>query len=366
MLGRRDQPSQRLVRLEASMVHDLRERLDVWTSAGLLAPDQADAIARYEAEHPSPETAGQPPQEQPPRPPTRRVLPAEAIGYVGAALAFSAIAWMLREVWIELTTFGQLALIGLLTMLLFGGGAALARSTSAPLQRLTSVLLLGGLVGAGWCTGILAFEVVGVRSELGAILVAATLTVLAVPLYLLRPRALPQVMALGAIVVLTVTLLLLPGLAPDPWVFGLALWAIGSGWLLASLGGFLPPSGISGVLGGSLALLGSLFASTDFSDNAWWWLGLGVLTAGALVGLALWRDTLHHLVVGSLGLFVLVPTLAFEVFGDTIGAPATLLVIGLLLVALAVGLGRAGREIRTARRSEGPPAAPRLDGGERP
>lgn len=347
------------------MVHDLRERLDVWTDAGLLAPDQADAIARYEAERPGPETAGQPSQEQPPRPPTRRVLPAEAIGYVGAALAFSAIAWMLREVWIELTTFGQLALIGLLTVLLFGGGAALARSTSAPLQRLTSVLFLGGLVGAGWTTGILAFEVVGVRSEFGAVLVAATLAVLAVPLYLLRPRALPQVVALGAIVALTVTLLLLPALTPDPWVFGLVLWAIGSGWLLASLGGYLPPTEISGVLGGSLALLGSLIAGTGFGAIAWW-LGLGVLTAAALVGLALWRDTLHHLVVGSLGLFVLVPTLAFELFGDTIGAPATLLVIGLLLVALAVGLGRAGREIRTARRSEGPPAAPRLDGGERP
>jgi hypothetical protein len=345
------------------MVLDLRERLDVWTNAGLLAPDQADAIARYEAEHPSRETAGQPPQEPLPRPTAPRVLPAEAIGYVGAALAFSAIAWMLREVWIDLTTYGQLALIGLLTVLLFGGGAALARSTSAPLQRLTSVLLLGGLVGAGWCTGILGFEVVGVRTELGAVLVAATLAVLAVPLYLLRPRALPQVAALGALVALAVTLLLLPGLTPDPWVFGLVLWAIGCGWLLASLGGFLPPSGISGVLGGSLALLGSLIAGTGFGVNAWW-LGLGVLTAAGLVGLALWRDTLHHLVVGSLGLFVLVPTLAFELFGDTIGAPATLLVIGLLLVALAVGLGRAGREIRIAGRSSGRAAAPSPDGGE--
>jgi hypothetical protein len=57
-------------------------------------------------------------------------------------------------------------------------------------------------------------------------------------------------------------------------------------------------------------------------------------------------------------LFVVVPRLAFELFGDTIGAPATLLVIGLLLVALAVGLGRAGREIRSARRPGGAPGSP--------
>jgi hypothetical protein len=346
------------------MVQELRERLDVWTSAGLLAPDQADAIARYEADRPGSVPVGEGPQARPARTLPRHVLPAEAIGYVGAALAFSAIAWMLREVWVDLTTFGQLALVSLLTLLLFGGGAALMRTTSAPLQRLTSVLFLGGLAGAGWSAGILAFEVVGVRGELGAVLVAATLAVLAVPLYLLRPRALPQVAALGAIVALTVTLLLLPGLTPDPWVFGLVLWAIGSGWLLASLGGFLPPSEMSGVLGGFVALVGSLVAGAGFDANAWW-LGLGVLTAAALVGLALWRDTLHHLVVGALGLFVLVPTLAFELFGDTIGAPATLLVIGLLLVALAVGLGRAGREIRTSKRGDGSPGAPRLVGGER-
>jgi hypothetical protein len=344
------------------MVQDLRERLDIWTGAGLLAPEQADAIARYEAERPGAWQTGEEPHGSSMRAPTRDVLPAEAIGYVGAALAFSAIAWMLGEVWIDFTTVAQLALVGLLTLMLFGGGAALMRTTSAPLQRLTSVLFLGGLAGAGWCAGILVFEVLGVRDQLGAVLVAATLAVLAVPLYLLRPRALPQVAALGAIVALTVTLLLLPGLVPDPWVFGLVLWAIGSGWLLASLGGFLPPSEISGVLGGFLALVGSLVAGVGGTAEAWW-LGLGVLTAAALVGLALRRDTLHHLVIGALGLFVLVPTLAFELFGETIGAPATLLVIGLLLVALAVGLGRAGREIRTSQRSGGPPEAPPLMGG---
>ena len=67
--------------------------------------------------------------------------------------------------------------------------------------------------------------------------------------------------------------------------------------------------------------------------------------AAALVGLAVVRDRLHHLAVGAAGLFVLVPQLVFDLFGDAIGAPATLLVVGLLLVLVAVGLGRARREV---------------------
>jgi hypothetical protein len=345
------------------MVQDLRQRLDRWTVAGLLDAEQADAIARFEAEHPELEPADTGPSGRPAlAAEARHVLPAEAIGYVGAALAFSAIAWMLGEVWIDITTLGQLALVGLLTLLLFGGGAALLRATSAPVQRLTSVLFLGGLVGASWCAAILAFDVLDLPDQVGAVVVTATLAVLAVPLYVLRRRALPQVAALGAIVALAVTLLLLPALRPDVWVFGLVIWAIGVAWLLLSLGGFLAPTAVSGVLGGFLALVGPQVAGVGGASS--WWLALGVFTAVVLVALALRRDTLHHLVVGSIGLFVLVPRLAFELFGDTIGAPATLLVIGLLLVALAVGLGRAGREIRGSRRSGDRRGAPRLAGGE--
>jgi hypothetical protein len=340
---------------EVSMVQDLQERLDRWTSAGLLDAAQAAAIARFEAANPDPgasaDTAGPPA----PRSAARQVLPAEAVGYVGAALVFSAIAWMLSEVWMDLTAGGQLALIALVTVLLFGGGAALARTTSAPLQRLTSVLLLGGLAGAVWCAAIIGGELVDLPDDVLAVSLAATLAVLAVPLYLLRPRALPQAAALAAIVALAVTLLLLPDLTPAPWVFGLVLWTIGLGWLLLSLGGFLPPTPVSGVFGATLALIGSQVAAADTGIG---WLVLGALTAAGLVALALWRDTLHHLVVGAIGLFVVVPRLAFELFGDTIGAPATLLVIGLLLVALAVGLGRAGREIRSARRPGGAPGSP--------
>jgi hypothetical protein len=62
----------------------------------------------------------------------------------------------------------------------------------------------------------------------------------------------------------------------------------------------------------------------------------------------------HPLVLGAGGLFVLAPQVVFELFGDAIGAPATLLVVGLLLVLVAVGLARAGKQVRRADATAGP------------
>jgi hypothetical protein len=53
----------------------------------------------------------------------------------------------------------------------------------------------------------------------------------------------------------------------------------------------------------------------------------------------------------------------FDLFEDTIGAPATLLVIGLLLVLLAVGLTRARREIAPGAHHDAPPSVPGTPAG---
>jgi hypothetical protein len=332
---------------------ELEERLSVWEDAGLLAHDQVEAIARYEAEHPTGPgdvhaglLAGVPAE--------RRVLPAEAIGYVGAALAISALMRLVAELWVDLVVGGQLALVGLLAVIALTGGILLNRTTSAPLQRLTSVLLTAGVGATAWFTFILTGDVLDLTERWVPVLTALVAVAVAVPFYRWRPRALPQATALGAIVALFATVGNLPTITPDPWVFGVGIWTIGLVWLLLSLGGYLMPTLVSGVLGGGLALVGAQIASIE--DARAVLLLIGIATAGALIGLALQRDEFHHLVIGAAGLFVFVPQLVFELFGETIGAPAALLVIGLLLIALAVMLGRAGREIRRPRRSRTPSA----------
>jgi hypothetical protein len=338
-------------------VQDLRDRLDAWTDAGLLDPAQAAAIERFERvrEDAAVVDVGRP--GAPDRPAAahrlRRVSPAEAIGYVGAALAVSALAWMLGEIWVDLRVTAQLTLIGLVTVLLFGGASGLRRLTAAPLQRLTSVLLIGGIAGATWFVGVLGSSVLELPWQRSSLLVTATAAVLAVPLYLVRQRGLPQVVALGSLLAVVVAAMGQFDLEPRPWAYGVVVSTIGLAWLLLSLGRWLRPIVLSGVLGGGLALVGMQVASSDWRLlRSWPWLALGLVIAAGLVALALRCDTFHHLVVGAIGLFVFTPQLVFELFGETIGGPATLLVVGLLLVLLAVGLGRAGREVRGQRRDD--------------
>jgi hypothetical protein len=70
---------------------------------------------------------------------------------------------------------------------------------------------------------------------------------------------------------------------------------------------------------------------------------LGIVLALALVVLSIPSERTHLLFIGAVGLFVAVPALVVELFADTLGAPATLLVIGLVLVLIAVGIGRVRR-----------------------
>lgn len=350
-------------------MHELETHLDRWVAAGLLERDQAEAIVGYEATHPdsaaSPQASaagvptGTPSPTSPPLSPHAgssgpQVAGAEAVGYVGAALVVGALGRIIFEIWPQLAGWGRLTLAALVTVLAFGTGLALAPTSRAALQRLASVLFTVGVLTAAWLGALVASELLTVRWDVQEAIATGAGFAAAVPVYLLRRRALAQATVLVATVAFVVTLLRLPAIEPSTGVVGLVLWAIGAAWLLAGHGGWLPPRRLAGVLGGLLALLGAQIGS--FGDERVLGLLGALVTAGALVALALRSDTLHHLVVGALGLFIVMPQLVFELFGDAIGAPAALLVVGLLLLLGAVGLGRAGQKVRREHRDDPDPS----------
>lgn len=339
-------------------VGDLPERLDHWTEAGLLTAEQAEAISRYERQR---SAGGQPdagPSAHASERPDRRTLGAEAVGYVGAALGIGAVALLLRDMWEELVVGGRLAVVALLTVLLGASGFALRRADTPPMQRLASVLFSGAIIGFGWFAHIVADDVLRLEDVDQALLVGVAAMAVALPAYVGRRRALPQLTLLAAILLTVGALFARAPLPPEPLWAGLAFWALGIAWLLLGNGNWIRPRGVAEVAGGVVGLIALQVAS--FDDARVLGLGLAVLTAGALVALGVSSDDVHHLAVGAVGLFVFVPQLVFDLFGDAIGAPATLLVVGLLLVLLAVGLGRARRQVGApASRS----AAPGTDGG---
>lgn len=311
-------------------------QLEEWQRAGLLTPEQVAAIDRYERGRPA--EAGR-----------RRPVFAEALGYVGAALALGAVALLVGEFWTEFTALAQLVLVGTLTAALLGAGLALRRVGRASMQRLVSVLWLGAVVGVGWFAGIVAGEFAGLEDERLALAVGAAAFVVATVLYLLRQRALAQLAVLASLLVVATAALSLPDLPPHAGWYGLTAVGVGAAWFGLGLGGWLQPRLVAAVAGAAVMVFACQF---PWEGQEWLLPALGVLIAGGLVWLSVATDALPFLVVGALGLFQLVPRLVFEVFGEAIGGAASMLVVGLLLVLAAVGLGRAGREIR--RGPEGP------------
>jgi len=339
---------------EGSDVDSLTDRLDAWVDAGLLSPEQAERISAFEAADsshtgwsPAVEGATQDRVQTTSQAVTSgvgaRTSIAEAIGYVGAALALGALGLLLGQLWPDLLVGGRLALVGLLTVAVFGAGLALRGSTQPAMQRLTSVLLTATVAGVGWFAAVVADDVLELRSAAIGVTVGVAMLVVAAVLYLWRGGALLQLAALGSLLLTAGTSLSLSPLVPEPIWYGMAFAAIGVAWFLLAAGGWLVPRALAEITG-ALAAFGGVQTA---ASNAWTVavLAVGIVAAGVLVWLAVRGDQLRHLVVGALALFVLAPQLVFELFGDQIGAPATLLLVGLLLVLLAVGLGRARRGV---------------------
>lgn len=305
----------------------LPDDLERWRAAGILDGDQVGAILEHER---SQGDDG------------RRGTLVEAIGYVGAALAVGAVVLFTADAWSRITLGGQLALVALLTLIAGGAGVVAARGEASATRRLGSVLLAVAGVSAGWFAGIVAADVADLDQAGLLLAVGVTGAAVTLPAVFLRPGVALQAVGLASMAIVAVGALSLPTLTPDQVWFSLLVWSVAVAWALLGRGGVIRPAGGAIALGGAGGLIALQVGTFDAPVAL---LSLGIVTSVALVALAIVDDRTLVLVIGSLGLFVMVPQLTFELFGDAIGAPATLLVIGLLLVLLSIGLGRARREL---------------------
>lgn len=317
---------------------EVEERIAAWVAAGLLTEERAAALRAHER---AGLDAGSPPR---PQAPARRALAAEAVGYVGSAFALGALLLLLRDAWGGLTAGARTTVAVLSTLALLGAGFAVRRLSLPSMQRLTSVLWTGAIAAFGWSVGLVAFEWFGLVNEPLALLVTTGMLLLAVPLHVLRPRLLLQAALLVNVVAFATTVVLVVSpLPPSPGWVGAGLVGLGLAWGLLGAGRWLRPAVPAEAAGAVIVLIGTQTISVE--EPRWFGLALGIAVAAALVVIAVRTDTRHPLLLGAFALFVFTPQLVFELFADTIGAPASLLVVGLLLVLLAVGLIRARREV---------------------
>jgi len=129
----------------------------------------------------------------------------------------------------------------------------------------------------------------------------------------------------------------------DSVYFGLGIWALGLAWAAVAWSGAVAPVDLGLALGSSALLIGSIVAS--FGDLTVGNTALGLGTAAALITAGVVLSSVFVLVAGTVAVFILVPRIAFDSFGDAGGGAVALLVSGLVLVAAAVGVSRLGRRV---------------------
>lgn len=327
----------------------LQDRVGVWIRAGIISVEQGDRIVAAESA-----AAAEP--SEPPAPrgtpvtvgarPTgpgagdeRRARIAEVVGYVGAAFALGAIGLLLAEFWSDLAVWARLALAAVLAVAAIGAGALLRARTAAALRRLVGVLWFAGLAATAWATGILAWDVFGVPEPWMPTVIGVVTTMVAALLLFLGRHVLVQLAAFVALGSATAgTLVAIAPLEPGPLAFGLLVLGGGATWGLAGAGGWLGPRVSAEATGAVFVLIGAqVLTATGWPRTA---LLVGIVLALGLVALSIVGARLHLLYIGAFGLFVTVPRFLFAVFSDTLGAPATLLTTGVLLILMAVGFAR--------------------------
>jgi hypothetical protein len=312
---------------------DLEERLPVWVGDRLLEAEQADAILAAERRRRSEAGRGE----------GRISLLAEALGYVGATLAIVAIGLIVSEFWDQLEPWARIGLSGLVTAATGIGGWVLRGSEEPAVRRLVSLLWAAMVAGVAFTVGLTVEEATELREENAVLVTASATAVAALIVYVARRTALQQLALLGsALVVLS------SGVASLDTELSSAFWGLlfvgaGLAWAALAWGDLLPPRTLGLVTGLLVAGAGAQTMSFDTDPTLGILIGIGV--AGLLVALSVIDRRTLFLGFGAFGLFVFVPQLVFEWFGDSLGAPFALLVTGLLLIVGAVGAARLKTEV---------------------
>lgn len=277
---------------------ELAPRLDRWVRAGLITGDESAAIETYEAtgggaRGPEPTslpgfeaTAGPvaPVGPAPVRIRSARVpIVAEALGYLGAALASTGLLLVVVHLWGDLATAGRLGLSGGAAVLLAGAGLAVHEGADPALTRLRAVLWLAATAAAGIFAGVLA-DALGAESETAVGASAATMVAfVSGVMWAWRERPLQELVALVAVPVAVGGWVFL---VATPLVTGIAVWITGA--LLFAVGVRLrtPLPWITESVGAVALLIGSVMVSSEIEGVG---LFVVLVTGVALVAVAVVR-----------------------------------------------------------------------------
>jgi hypothetical protein len=307
----------------------LTDLLDEWVDAGLITREQSRSIQQHEAQ---PQERPSVPVLVPPSVPGPSLV-VEALGYLGGVIMMVGSLLLVGLYWGDLPVPVRLGLTGLTALALVGAGVAVPDRLGEAAGRLRAVLWTLAVMASGAFFTVLSVDALD-RSDEDALIVIFPATAAVAGVLWWRRRTVLQQLALLVPVLMSATAVALE-LADDEssWP-GAAVWATAVVWTALAWVGRLEPR-LTGVAMGALgAVFGAMTMTNDLG------VALGLLTAAAMVGLALLERSLPWLGVAALLVLYAAPRAAVEWFPGRLSAALTLIVTGGLLVSAAIWVAR--------------------------
>jgi hypothetical protein len=326
---------------ESASGRDLDEQLTRWTAEGLIDAGQATRIAAAEAARleslgaeVSPDRPG---TERPvPAPAARRApLAAEALGYIGGALAIVAGFSVIPMLWPGIPTGAELALAAVAATAFGAAGAVLRTDGEPAFRRLRAVLWLLSTASLAAFVGVVAAQLWDLGATTAGLVTAAVVTVYAVLLWW-RTRAVLQHLAMfagTAVVAATGVASLAPG--SGAWGPGLAVWAVSVLWGTAAYRGYLVPVSAGYVAAGIGLLTGAQMTMQTAAGH-----GLALATVAGLLAAGVVLRRVLLLGFAAVGIIVMVPQTATRYLPTSAAAPLAVFVVGLSLLGVALWLAK--------------------------
>jgi hypothetical protein len=316
----------------------LEDTLEDWRAAGLIRADEVEPILRYELARRTPRS--------------RIPMAAEAVGYVGSALVLTAIALLIGRRWDEIAVGLRIAVLAVPAVAAAAIGWWVGAKADPAFERMGSVLLAlsAGAVAATMTVVFVDAMYGGDPPEHGGLLfVGGLVAVWAGVEYALRRLPLQQLVLFGAslVTVLGIVNAIEAGRERgfSTIIWGIAVWAVGTAWTALGASGRVKPSEVARLVGPATVLFGSQLIRVDAEVFGLW---MGLASAALLVAVGVGRTDSLVLLGGTAGLFQWSPQLAIFYLADAIGTEVTLLVVGVLLLAVAYAFTRLYRRVRSA------------------
>ena len=299
------------------------DHLAEWVRAGLLTPEQADAIRTYEqARRPA---AGTP----------RQSLVVEALGYLGGVIMLTGAGILAGLYWSDVAVAGRLLLTGVAAAGLIGAGAAVPDRLGPAAGRLRSVLWALGVAATGALMAVVSTDLLDRHDEQALLVIFPPTAAVALVLWWVRRTWLQQ-LALLVPLAMSGTAVAVQVTSSDS-APGLVTWCVAVGWTVVAWTGRIPPRGPGLVLGGAATVLASMTVPGQQG------VVLGLATAAGLLALALAERSLPLLAVSGLGLLESTHRAVVEWFPGRLSASLTLIAVGGVLVGAAVWVARSRR-----------------------